>query len=330
MGSVIGVSVDRYTGDGLSVSWDLDGEDSAVDVAVGPTPESVDHNHAITVPAGVRSAQLSDLGPGRHYISVSPHDGGAGLVGAERRLPFEGILNFRDLGGYRTAAGGRTRWGKVFRADSLHQLTPADQAQFEGLGLRVIYDLRTEPERQRQPTVVQAAPALRSVWLPLIAANQLDADSMRDRLKDGEQFLLDVYQGMVANSAPVFGALLSGLTRPDGLPAVFHCAAGKDRTGMTAAILLSVLGVSEHDVLQDYELTSQHRSEKRRVEIMGSLEQLGLAPEIAAGLLSTPRWVMATVLDTIRSEYGSVEGYLLGPVGLTGGTIDDLRHLLVV
>jgi protein-tyrosine phosphatase len=139
-----------------------------------------------------------------------------------------------------------------------------------------------------------------------------------------------VYQGMVTNSARVFGELLSGLTKPDGLPAVFHCAAGKDRTGMTAAILLTVLGVSEDDVLDDYELTSRHRSAQKRAEIISSLEHLGLGPEVAAGLLSTPRWVMETVLQSIRADHGSVEGYLLGPVGMSAPAIEDLRRLLVV
>jgi protein-tyrosine phosphatase len=327
---VIEVAVDRHQAGELSVSWDLDGEEAAVDVAVGSTPESVDHDHALTVAAGQRSARLTDLGPGRHYVSVAPHEGGAALVAAERRLPFEGVLNFRDLGGYRTAGGGRTKWGQVFRADSLHSLTPSDHASFEGLGLRVIYDLRTDREREQRPNAVIEAEELRSVWLPLIAANQLDSDSLAERLKDGEQFLLDVYQGMVANSARVFGELLSGLTKPDGLPAVFHCAAGKDRTGMTAAILLTVLGVSEDDVLDDYELTSRHRSAQKRAEIISSLEHLGLGPEVAAGLLSTPRWVMETVLQSIRADHGSVEGYLLGPVGMSAPAIEDLRRLLVV
>ena len=327
---VIEVAVDRPQAGELSVSWDLDGDDAAVDVAIGPTPETVDHDHALTVAAGQRSARLTDLGPGRHYISVAPHDGGAALVAAERRLPFEGVLNFRDLGGYRTAGGGRTKWGQVFRADSLHHLTPTDQALFEGLGLRVVYDLRTDRERVERPNAVTDAATLRSVWLPLIATNQLDSTTLAERLKDGEQFLLDVYRGMVANSAPVFGELLTGLTKPDGLPAVFHCAAGKDRTGMTAAILLTVLGVSDDDVLDDYELTSRHRSEQKRAEIISSLEHLGLGPEVAAGLLSTPRWVMETVMDGIRADYGSVEGYLLGPVGMSAQTIEDLRRLLVV
>jgi protein-tyrosine phosphatase len=330
MDSVVAeVAVHRDRAGGLSVSWEVDGEDTAVDVAVGPTPDSIDHDRALTAPAGQRSARLTDLAPGRHYVSVSPHDGGPAMVAAERRLPFEGALNFRDLGGYRTT-GGRTRWGRVFRADSLHSLSPSDHALFARLGLRVIYDLRTDRERQERPNALPAAEDLRSVWLPLIASSELDAAAITERLRDGEQFLLEVYQGMVRNSAHVFGELLVGLTDPAGLPAVFHCAAGKDRTGVTAAILLSVLGVNDDDVLDDYELTSRHRNEHQRKEVMSALQQRGLAPEIAAGVIKTPRWVMATVLDEIRTTYGSVEEYLVGPVGMSARALGELRRLLVV
>jgi protein-tyrosine phosphatase len=326
---VTDVAVVRDRAGDLSVSWELEGDDAGVDVAIGPTPESIDHDHALTVAAGQRSARLTDLAPGRHYISVSPHGGGAAMVAAERRLPFEGVLNFRDLGGYRTAGGGRTRWGRLFRADSLHRLTPSDQALLSRLGLRVIYDLRTDRERQQRPNALDDADELRSVWLPLLASTQLDDVSVTTGLRDGERFLLEVYQGMVSSSAHVFGELLVGLTDPAGLPAVFHCAAGKDRTGVTAAILLSVLGVNDEDVLDDYELTSRHRTEQQRQEIMSSLGEQGFAAEAAAGLLSTPRWVMATVLEQIRMTYGSVEDYLVGPVGITPEAIREMRRLLV-
>jgi protein-tyrosine phosphatase len=314
---------------GLSVSWQLDGGDRAVDVAAGPTPDTVDHVHSITMPAGQRQVRLDVPAAQRWYVSVSPHDGGAAVVAAERRLPFEGVLNFRDLGGYQTADGRRTRWGRIFRADALHGLTPSDRAIFESLKLRVIYDLRSDLEREQKPNSVPPPDGLRSVPLPLISSRQADLASIAEQVKDGEGFLLHVYRGMIAQSAPVFGQLLTGLTEDSGLPAVFHCAAGKDRTGTTAAILLSALGVDDDDILDDYELTSRHRTEERRREVMSNLEQFGLSPEIAAGLLHTPRWVMATVLEEIRSTYGDVEGYLTGPVGMTDGEVARLRRLLV-
>jgi protein-tyrosine phosphatase len=239
------------------------------------------------------------------------------------------MLNFRDLGGYRTSDGRRTRWGRIFRADALHALTASDRSIFEALNLRVIYDLRSDLERAQRPNAVPPPFGLRSVALPLISSQQADLASIVAQVDDGEGFLLHVYRGMVARSARVFGELLNGVAGDDGLPAVFHCAAGKDRTGMTAAILLSVLGVHEDDVLDDYELTSRHRSEERRREILLTLQEVGMSPDIAAGLLRTPRWVMATVLGEIRSTYGGIEDYLTGPAGMTEAAVEGLRRQLL-
>src|SRR5437588_717404 len=96
---------------------------------------------------GAHRVSLDDLGPGRHYVSVAPAAGGSAVVAAERLVLLEGAANFRDLGGYRTADGGRTRWGLVFRSDALHRLTTADLAVVGQLGLRVVYDLRREDRK---------------------------------------------------------------------------------------------------------------------------------------------------------------------------------------
>ena len=117
---------------------------------------------------------------------------------------------------------------------------------------------------------------------------------------------------------------------PAQLPTVFHCTAGKDRTGLSAAILLCLLGVDEEDVLDDYELTSRNRMPGNRDEILATLTELGMPPEAAAGLLTTPRWVMQTVLDDIRETYGGAEGYVTGPVGMSPDTVAELRRLLLV
>ncbi len=329
MGVVTRVAVAGDGAGALVISWELGGEPSAVDVATGPTPDAIDHSDSITVPADQRQVRIPQEGRGRRYVSVAPHDGGAAVVAAERRLPFEGVVNFRDLGGYPTADGRRTRWGRIFRADALHGLTASDLAVFESLDLRVVYDLRSDLERQRQPNPVPLPEGIRSVLMPLISSGQADPVAIAASVQDGEGFLLHVYRGMVNQSAPLFGQLLSGLAEEDGLPAVFHCAAGKDRTGVTAALLLSVLGVNDDDVLDDYELTSRHRSEERRREVLVILEQIGMTPELAAGLLQTPRWVMATVLEEIRSSHGGVERYLTGPAGMTPAAVDALRRLLI-
>ena len=141
--------------------------------------------------------------------------------------------------------------------------------------------------------------------------------------------MLRLYRGMVANAAPVFGALLSGLAEPDALPAVFHCLWGKDRTGVAAALLLSVLGVPQPDVIEDYMLTEQYRSQEDVRIALARLEDAGVPPEAAAGVVSTPGWTMEVVLSEIDDRYGGVEGYLLGPAGMTRPSLADLRRLLL-
>ena len=151
----------------------------------------------------------------------------------------------------------------MFRSDAFHALTAEDRRRFGELGLRVIYDLRSDVERTSHPNALPEDDALRSVDLALSAGeDETGGLPPLDRLLEGSGLVLRLYRGMVANAAPVFGALLSGLAEPDALPAVFHCLWGKDRTGVAAALLLSVLGVPQPDVIEDYMLTEQYRSQE--------------------------------------------------------------------
>jgi protein-tyrosine phosphatase len=302
-----------------------------VDMAVGPTPESIDHRHAESVPAGRTETRVPVPGPGRHYVSVSPAGGGSAVVAAERRLPFEGVTNFRDLGGYPVAGGGRTRWGRVFRADALHHLTAGDLVAFERLGMRVVYDLRGDAERELHPNPVG------SVSLPVVGRQPVSyaepgeglSGEPLERHEDGVRFLRTLYLGMLEHSAPVFGRLLGGLVGPDGLPAVFHCTGGKDRTGLSAALLLLALGVDEPTVLDDYVLTGRFRTIEHQGTSLANLLAAGMAPEAAAGVLSTPRSAMADALAALRTVHGGVEAYLTGPGGLDRETLAQLRRDLV-
>ncbi len=340
MTTVVDVEVDRLTPadgghqheqGGLRVRWALDGGPSAVDVAIGPTPESVDHRHAETVAADRREVLLADTGPGRHYVSVSPAGGGGAVVAAERRVPFEGVTNFRDLGGYATTGGGRTRWGRVFRADALIGLSAVDLVTFERLGLRAVYDLRGDDERELRPNPV-ASVALPLVGQPVMSYQEpgtgFDSLGLTHR-EDGERWLGSLYLGMLERSGPVFGELLGSLVGDQGTPAVFHCAGGKDRTGMAAAMLLLALGVDQEVVLDDYVLTASYHTRDAQSASLASLLGTGMSPEAAAGVLTTPRHAMAGALDVLREDYGGAVAYLTGPGALDLATIDQLRADLV-
>src|SRR3954468_2575471 len=162
--AVTAVTVDR-DGDDLVVGWEGSIE-GPVAVCVGPAPDAIDHADPVAVvqDGRGREVRLSGLGTGaRHYVHVGPRDGSgaggamrAGIVAAERLVPLEGTLNFRDLGGYVAEDGRRVRWGKLFRSDGLHALTDADHQLLALIGLRTVYDLRWDSERELQPSRLPA------------------------------------------------------------------------------------------------------------------------------------------------------------------------------
>lgn len=246
----------------------------------------------------------------------------------DRRLPFAGATNFRDLGGYATRHGGVTRWGKVFRSDGLQHLTDDDIADYAKLGLRVVYDLRRDDERERLPNRVASVGLCIMTPVTEAGIEPFDrAGAVNQRA--GERLLRTMYGHMLEHSGRVIGTMFGGLANETGLPAMFHCHAGKDRTGVVAALLLEALGVERETVLDDYELTATYRRREHQNESFERMVEGGMAPEAAAGVLGAPRWAMEETLAQLDDQFGGIEAYLLGPAGLAIDTISRLRRQLV-
>lgn len=242
-----------------------------------------------------------------------------------RRIPFAGALNFRDIGGYPTSNGGRTRSGVVYRSDSLHFLTPEDLPAFDALGIEAIYDLRRAGELRQHPGPRQC------VHLELPSRDPMDkceASRLKTRV-DGERWLLSEYLGMLTGAAASFGTLFSRLADAERLPAVIHCLGGKDRTGLTIALLLTALGVQREVVLDDYQITNDCRGVAHVPEVVGLFVESGMALEGAEGILSAPRWAMAQALESLDETYDGIDGYLLGPCGMTSVRLSALSTALV-
>jgi protein-tyrosine phosphatase len=310
--------------DGALVVWWATDRPLAIDIGVGASPVAAEHTPYLsaTTSAPVR---LEGLGPMRRYVSLTPVGGGTVVV-AERRVPLEGITNLRDLGGYPTANGGTTRWGRVFRADALHKLTDADLVAFHDLGVRTVYDLRGEVERTEFPGPVD------SLHVPIVgrpADVVLPPPPADMTTTDGERMLRDMYVGSLEHSANQIGTILRGVSAPDHVPAVFHCHGGKDRTGVVAAVLLLALGVDREIVLDDYEATRRYRLIEDQQDSLANILASGVSPEAAAGVLGTPRWAMAAALDAIDDTYAGIDAYLTGPAGLTPGDVSALREELI-
>lgn len=241
----------------------------------------------------------------------------------DRRVPFAGVTNFRDLGGYPTAGGGVVRRGVVFRADGLHKLTGDDVAAFGRLGICRVFDLRSEAERTALPNPVE------SISLPIIgyAGDERPAPPPEMTAAQGEERLRDMYVGALQHSATRLGHLLGELSASDGLPAVFHCHGGKDRTGIVAALFLLALGVDEATILDDYQATSRYRTLEHQRDSHDNLIAAGLSPEGAVAVLGTPHWAMAAALAAIGETYGGIESYLTGVAGMSESTLSRLREV---
>jgi protein-tyrosine phosphatase len=313
--------VERDDDGALVVHWRAD---APVDIGVGPTPVAADH--AVHAEGLVSAAlRLTDVGSRRAYVSLRAA-GSPPVVVAERRVPFTGITNLRDLGGVPTASGAVTRWGQVFRADALHKLTADDLVAFRDLGVVTVYDLRGDVERTEFPGPV-ASLHVPIVGRPRDVVPPPPPPEMSTR--DGEEMLRDMYVGALVHSAAEIGGILGALADPARTPAVFHCHGGKDRTGIVAAVLLLALGVDREAVLDDYEATSRYRQVEHQQDSLATMLQAGMTPEAAAGVLGTPRWAMAAAVDALVARPGGVEAFLTGPAGIEPSALADLRrHLL--
>jgi protein-tyrosine phosphatase len=313
--------VDRIGQHELEVRWGA-ALDAPVQISVGASPDAATHAYVIDVPPGAESVRVQALPEGRTYISIS--GGNEVVVIAERRLPFEGASNFRDLGGYRTRSGASTRWGRVYRSDGLHRLTTADLRLLDHLGVRTIYDLRSHAERAQYPNPVESKSF--SLLGAFNASDIAKWESWQER-HDGESRLRDVYLGMLATAGEMFGAIFTELAEPDGLPALLHCMGGKDRTGLAAALLLGFAGVEREVVLDDYELT--RRWQTIDPDYVSFLQTLGVSAEAAAALIDVPRWAMAEALEVLENSYGGAEAYLSERGGMGAVTLTQLYENLV-
>jgi protein-tyrosine phosphatase len=242
-----------------------------------------------------------------------------------RTLGFEGCVNFRDLGGYATTDGRTVAWRRIFRADGLHKLTASDRAQLIELGLATVIDLRTLDEaKQRGSFPVDDVP-VRYVALPLT-----DVLPATEDLPDwGEAaYVATRYGAMVSEGGPVLTEAIQVLATGGSLPAVMHCSAGKDRTGVLSALLLAFLGVPDETIIADYALSAAAMGrllERLKAEYPDAVDEvLKYAPAVLHVVPET----MEQFLAELRLEYGSY-AELAEFLGVTE-SVEALRTSLLV
>lgn len=250
-----------------------------------------------------------------------------------RILALEGGVNFRDIGGYPTQDGRYVRWGRVYRTGALSTLTPDDWHKLDEMEFQLVCDLRSTEEALDAPDNI-TNPVIRYYHLPLKA--ELDTwKRMRTIMFSPSrvpQMLTDSYTHIMIDQNPeIFGQVLRYLADAANLPAIIHCTAGKDRTGVTIALLLSLLGVSDEIIAADYTLSNRY------FPFFHAFAQRALAPvrwlqvtatDIYPLLVANAETIRAT-LNYVRSRYGSIEIYLRDYAGVDEKTQIALRDMLL-
>jgi protein-tyrosine phosphatase len=248
------------------------------------------------------------------------------------RLAVEGTLNLRDVGGYPTADGRVVRRGRLFRSDHLNGVTDDGLRALDALGLRTVLDLRVPHERERQPSRLPDGVDVHHVN-PFTGGSAL-TDVLED-IRAGrvtsvtEDDVADGYRTMLADAGVMFASVVLVAGQADRLPALFHCTAGKDRTGIAAAIVHRLLGVADDVIATDFELTNQYRSPVRIAQIRPELEALGLDVEDFRPAFSAPVSALRAALDWLDAA-GGVEAYLTDACGLATTDLDAARAAMLV
>ncbi len=245
--------------------------------------------------------------------------------GVERLLPLEGSANFRDLGGWRTEDGRRVRAGRLFRSDALHHLTGADVVRLrDGVGLRTLIDLRGSREVAAEGRGPLAAPPVAYHHLPFFDGEREDP-ARRDEAPAGS--LAENYFRMLRSARAPIARALETLAASRGA-AVFHCAAGKDRTGVLAAVVLGALGVRDEDIVEDYAWT--RRALPRILERLRASESYRYVfTELPPETLHAEPETMAALLARVRGEWGTLRGYARW-AEVSDATLDALAARLVL
>ena len=236
-----------------------------------------------------------------------------------RHWPLQGTQNLRDMGGYPTTNDSCTRWGMLLRSDSLHRLPLESQGRLIYFGVRTVIDLRTEMEAATAPDVFARSDRVAYIHLPMLAPHIVDLHRA-ESLEELNRLLVDRCQNQVA-------LVVSLLAEEHRTPAIVHCSAGKDRTGLVIACLLDLVGVERETIVEDY-LQTRYYMQNLSQDLRSAAAQIGFDLERLDRMLECRGDVMDRTLRYIDQQYGGTAEYVRS-AGVDQETIARLRSVLV-
>jgi protein-tyrosine phosphatase len=256
---------------------------------------------------------------------------GQPAIHPERYPALEGGINFRDLGGYPTRDGRMVRWGRVYRSGSFGQLTATDLETIARLDIKLICDLRSPREIQDAP---EALPGIHNETFSLEADDGALARVralLFNRRNLGALMLRAYTEVMLERNGGIFRQIFTRLADDANLPLLIRCTAGKDRTGLSAALLLLALGVDEATVVADYSLSNLYYRDFQAfaASAVRPLGIIGITLEDVQPLMIADPQTLERTLVYLRGQYGSVESYLRDHAGVDGAALARVRDNLL-
>jgi protein-tyrosine phosphatase len=316
-------------GNDFTLAWHATGV-ARIRVYAGTNSRHVGRSLLVARGGAVDTATVSRLAfKARWYFEFVP-DSGRPLVLADRSLHLESVSNFRDVGGYRTEDGRWVRMGVAYRSNGLARLNPGDYKRLRELNLHLICDLRMDDERRRLPD--PEIPGAKLVVANVVA----DSPVARDRLqlaslsKSGDaaavtEFVKAAYRGFVTlpSARAAYHLVFERLADERNLPTLFHCTAGKDRSGWAQAILLTILRIPKSTILQDYVLTDQYMSAIALQQVRKSMPEANDAAALCL-VAADPAFLEAAFKEA-DDRFGSFDNYLREGLGLDSALLDSIR-----
>ena len=244
-------------------------------------------------------------------------------------IELDGTLNLRDLGGWHTP-NGITAFGRVYRSDRLSDLSPADHERLEERGIVTVIDLRYEAEVSAHPSRLWSTVANHHE-IPM-GGDLADQRSFLERVLAGDldevtdDDVAESYVDMLSVHPGELGRAVEAIL--DARPALYHCTAGKDRTGLLSMLLLSTVGVSDTDILADFELSNEYRASRRRDQLRPTFEAEGIDIDRYWPALSAPGPALVAAMAWLRDQFESPARYLAEQAGVSD-PVGRIHHLLL-
>ncbi len=244
---------------------------------------------------------------------------------AKRKVDLQGAINFRDLGGYTATKGHHVKWGKLYRSADLSKLTDHDLAELSNRKISYDVDLRGNQESKQAPDRLN--PNMDYILCPA-GSDNVNGSMMQSlkTIKTGGDSVMVAYYGNTTYLAdrykPFFDKLLN---LPNDKSLVFHCTAGKDRTGIAAALLLYSLGVPYDTIVNDYEASNYYRTVENEKAVKSMVQLMQINEGVAKDVLSVKKEYLDAAFNAIKSKYGSIDNFLKAQIGLDDQKIASLK-----